>query len=948
MEHLLLDYTKPPELAAVLDIPTLQALMDDFHALSGIASAIIDLRGEVLVASGWQDICTRFHRAHPETYRNCLESDIQLSSGVAPGTFKLYRCLNGLWDMATPLMVGGHQVGNLFIGQFWLAEEPLDVERFRAQARRCGFDEAAYLAALERVPRVRRERVQAIMSFYAKFAQLVSELSYSKTLLGQERLLLHTLFDTLPDQIYVKDRASRFVLANQVTARNTGVGDPAALVGLTDHDLFPPELARQYAADEQELLRTGQPLLHREEPLVDPEGRRHWFLTSKIPLRNERGEVIGLVGIGREITAQKQALQALQERERELSSILANLPGFVYRCANDRDWTMLFLSEGCREVTGYAPEDLVHNRKLSYNQIIHPDYREHLWQKWQQVLAAKGVFEDEYPILTAGGETRWVWERGRGIFSPEGQLLFLEGYITDVTQRKRAEEALRESEARFRELFHTMSSGVAVYEALDDGQDFRIVDFNPAAESMEGVRKAEILGKKLTEVFPGVEAFGLLDVLRRVWRTGQPELLPARLYRNGRHEGWRENRVYKLPSGQVVALFDDVTEERRLQEQLLHAQRMEGIGRLAGGVAHDFNNLLTAIRGYTELARMNIAALHPAQKDLAEVLKAADRAAKLTGQLLAFSRRQIISPKVLDLNDVVADVHKMLRRLIGEDIELVTIPAPEPAWAKVDTSQIQQALMNLAVNARDAMPQGGKLTIEIANVTLDEAYARNHAETVPGDYVLLSVSDTGTGMSDEVKAHLFEPFFTTKEPGKGTGLGLATVYGIVKQHGGNIWVYSELGQGTTFKIYLPRATEPGEAPAQEEEISAVSPGQGTVLLVEDEPLLCQMVARVLEGRGYTVLQASTGQEALRLAEEYPGEIRLLLTDVVMPQMSGPELAERLQASRPQLKVLYVSGYTENGIVHHGVLERGINFLPKPFTAMMLLAKIQKVLEGSDA
>ncbi len=395
----------------------------------------------------------------------------------------------------------------------------------------------------------------------------------------------------------------------------------------------------------------------------------------------------------------------------------------------------------------------------------------------------------------------------------------------------------------------------------------------------------------------------------------------------------------------TAALSAEITERKQLEAQLLQSQKMEAVGRLAGGIAHDFNNLLTVIKGYSELLVEEVGGDGRLRRAAEEIDKAADRAALLTRQLLAFSRRQVLEPEVLDLNDVVANMDKMLRRLIGEDIDLVSVRRPGLGRVKADPGQIEQVIMNLAVNARDAMPQGGKLTLETANVELDEVYARNHVAITPGSYVMLAVSDTGCGMDAETQARIFEPFFTTKELGKGTGLGLATVYGIVKQSGGYIWVYSEPGQGTTFKVYLPRLEEAVETAQPEREIVRPARGSETVLLVEDEENVRQLVRQTLEKNGYTVLEARAGAEATQLSAQHPGPIHLMLTDVVMPKMSGRELAERLALLRPGIKVLYMSGYTDNAIVHHGVLDPGTAFLQKPFTAADLGQKVREVLDS---
>ncbi|MBI3608687.1 MAG: response regulator [Nitrospirae bacterium] len=396
-----------------------------------------------------------------------------------------------------------------------------------------------------------------------------------------------------------------------------------------------------------------------------------------------------------------------------------------------------------------------------------------------------------------------------------------------------------------------------------------------------------------------------------------------------------------------LAVVQDITERRYLEAQLRQSQRMEAIGRLAGGVAHDFNNLLTVITGRGELVRDRLGTDDPRRRDVELILQTAERAASLTRQLLAFSRKQVLAPRVLDLNIVVIEMEQMLRRLLGEDINLVANLDPEGGRVEADAGQLAQVILNLAVNSRDAMPEGGTLTIETRNVALDDVSVRAHGvDVAPGPHVMLAVSDTGVGMDAETRAHLFEPFFTTKGRNQGTGLGLSTIYGIIKQSGGHVEVESEPGHGATFKIYLPRVEAPLELPGTDAAPSPPRGGTETIVVVEDEEHVRALVCQILGARGYTVLEARDGNEALDLCARHQGPIHLMVTDVVMPSMSGRDLSERVRRSRPELKIVYVSGYTDNAIAHHGVLEEGLAFVQKPFTADTLVRKVRDVLDTS--
>ncbi len=509
----------------------------------------------------------------------------------------------------------------------------------------------------------------------------------------------------------------------------------------------------------------------------------------------------------------------------------------------------------------------------------------------------------------------------------------------DISERKRHERDL----SRLAALVE--SSNDAIIGKTLDGI---ITDWNIGAQRIYGYSSAEIVGKSINTIFSPDHYAEITEMMERI-KSG--EIVEKSDTIHVRQDGKKIHVALTLSPikdsvGQVIGVSTvarDITESKRLEEVLRQAQKMEAVGQLAGGVAHDFNNLLGVTLGYSELLLKRLGLNDPQRKDVEEIQKAGMRAALLTGQLLAFSRKQVLQPKVLNLNAVVAGAGKLLQRLIGENIELRVALNPAIGQVKADAGQLEQIIMNLAVNSRDAMPAGGKLTIEISNVELDQQYAAQHASTLPGPHVMLAVTDSGCGMDAKTKAHIFEPFFTTKEAGKGTGLGLATVYGIVKQSGGSVWVYTEPGIGTTFKIYLPRVDQVPEAEPLIDTAENVERGSRTVLIVEDDPALLQVTCRSLEEVGYAILAARSPTEAIYISEIHKGTIHLMVTDVIMPGLSGDQLASQLSALRPEMKVLYVSGYTDDTIARHGVLEPGLAFLQKPFSPRALALKVSEVL-----
>ncbi len=548
-------------------------------------------------------------------------------------------------------------------------------------------------------------------------------------------------------------------------------------------------------------------------------------------------------------------------------------------------------------------------------------------------------FALEYSCQTPT-EMRWFLMQATPMASHGGVVIAHEN-ITAVWQ---AEEALRESEERYRLIAEHTGDLISLRD-----QAGRFVYVNPSYHQVLGYNLSELIGRAAVDLVHPDDRLALQAALRDLTRVGTARVIQRQQHADGSWR-WIDEQVTAMVqqgANYSVGMGRDITERRRLEAQFLQAQKMESVGQLAGGVAHDFNNLLTAINGYAELALAQLPVDAEIAGDLEEIIKAAARAATLTRQLLAFARKQVIEPQVLNLNVLLAEIEKLLRRLIGADIDLVTRLAPDLGQIKADPGQIEQVLVNLAVNARDAMPDGGKLTIETSNILLDHAFAQQHVGVTPGPYVFIAVSDTGIGMDAQTQQRAFEPFFTTKDLGHGTGLGLATCYGIVKQHGGHIWVYSEPQRGTTFTIYLPRIAASAEPQPPPLAVGNLPRGGETVLLAEDDPAVRALAARVLREQGYTLLEAADGEAALRLAYAHTGApIHLLLTDLVMPHMNGKALRQQLNLQWPDMKTLFISGYADDAIVQHGWLEQSMAFLHKPFSPTALARKVREVLDAS--
>lgn len=686
-------------LAEMVDVGALTSIARDFHSLVGIPCGIIDVEGNVLVAIGWQDVCMKYHRTHPDTLKNCIESDTILSSNVAPGTYRAYRCKNNLWDLVTPIIVGDKHVGNIFLGQFMYDDEEPDDNFFSNQAQRYGFDEEDYLKALHCVPRCSREKVDAAMAFYGKLSGLLSNLSFS---------------------------------------------------------------------------------------------------TMKLA-------------------------KALNEKE--------------------------------------------------------------------------------------------------------------------------------QADLKYQTLFNEMLDGFALHEVVcnDAGEpiDYRFLAVNPAFERMTGFEYKDIARKRVLDVMPQTEHHWI-STFGQVALTGEPVHFENYAQELGKYF---EVTAYRPAPNQFACLFVDITarkkaeaEKEKLREQLNQAQKIESIGRLAGGVAHDFNNMLSIIVGHAQFMQDDIDEQSPLYESINEIIKAGKRSTELTRQLLAFARKQTILPQVLDLNETLQSMMKMLDRLIGEDVSLIWKPGTDLGSIMIDPSQLDQILANLCINARDAISNVGEIVIETSDAVFTDDNCKVNEGITPGEYVMLAVSDNGCGIHKEDIPKLFEPFFTTKETGKGTGLGLSTVHGIVKQNNGCITVYSEVGVGTTFKVYLPRYHGSGKGHRDTDSSAELRLGKGTILIVDDEPAIVRLVKRMAEKLGYRVLEALSPNAAIRMAREHLGAIDLMISDVIMPEMNGKDLMNYIRTIYPNIGVVFMSGYTSNVIAHHNILDDDMHFISKPFTIKELSHTISEAIK----
>jgi two-component system cell cycle sensor histidine kinase/response regulator CckA len=771
--------------------------------------------------------------------------------------------------------------------------------------------------------------------------------------LGESRRVLETLLGSLPGMAYRCRNEAAWTLefASRGAEALTG-WRPEDLVGnarVAFGDLVHPD-------DRAHLWESVQAAVARDEPfeveyrLVRRDGRVCWVAEQGRAVRGGGEDAAVLEGYVFEITRRKAVEQALRTGEAQFRAVFEEAP--IGMALVDMDGRMVRTNRALHELLDYPAAAL---EDTYFSQVTHPDDLATDWELFGDLVAAD---ISHYQVLKRyvrrDGSVVWGMLSMSLIRAPDGAPRYAIGMVENVTERREAEEALRLREHEFRSL---LEHGRDVISILEPDGDLRFT--SPAVERVLGYGRTELAGTYLGELVHPDDVPAMLELFERaIQAPGRPKLAELRvLHRDG---SWRiletvgTSLIDDPAVHGIVVNSRDVTERReaeealrRSEQQLLQVQKMEAVGRLAGGVAHDFNNLLTAIRGNAELLLADIPPDSQSREDVEEIRRAADRAAALTRQLLAFSRRQVLQPRLLDLNQSVAEMQRMLRRLLGEDVELATRLDPHLRRVRADPAQVEQVILNLAVNARDAMPHGGVVMVCTSNMELGEELRRRYAYVVPGQYVLLEVGDTGHGMDRETLEMAFEPFFTTKPTGKGTGLGLSMVYGIVKQSGGYVWIDSEAGRGTRVRVYLPVAR--GAAEEEEGPLPTPAPrarGRGTVLLVEDEETVRRIAERVLARGGYDVLTAAEGAEAMALSRQHSGVIQVLVTDLVMPRMSGSDLARRLMAERPGIRVLFISGYDRDAARTAGPLEPGTDFIEKPFSPEVLLERVGRLLETS--
>ncbi len=895
---------------------------------------------------------------------------------------------------------------------------------------------------------------KAIEKLEHKIKQLDAERDKLKDIINTTQHFLDAALDSSDDLLFYKDTNGIYLGCNHAYAIFFDI-EVKKIIGATDYDFCPKKTADFFAEKDKHVVNTRQTLVY-EDWGVYPDGEKRLFETSKSPITDKNNNVIGILGVSRDITERKRVEEELRESEDKFRTLLESAPDAYY--LYDLKGNFIDGNKAAEIMSGYKRDELIGRNFLQ----IHLLPARHLPKAaalFAQNALGRSTGPDEFTLLRKDG-SEIVIEIQTNPIKIKGREHVI-GIARDITKRKEAEQARQESEERYQLLSD------ATFEAVFISEKGICLNQNKAAEKMFGYTLQEAVGRSGIEwiakeyrelvknnMLSGYEGSYQAMALRKDGSTFDAKIqgrimkykgstiritalhditekkkaekdlknseehfrslienaadVISILDNRGRivYESPSHERVLGYPTGRLIGInsFDlvhpddieriqkqfasllekpgeseevnfrfrhmngswihidgtgtnllhiesvkgivinyrDISDRHQLEEQLHQAEKMKAVGQLAGGVAHDFNNLLTVINGYCDLLTAKDL---PADvlNSLEQIQKAGERAARLTSQLLTFSRKQLIKPEIIDLNALIKDHNQMLRRLLGEDIVITTTPSPGPGFLNIDPGQMEQIIMNISINARDAMPFGGKLMIETSNIDFDKSISKSKAEILPGPYVMLAISDNGVGMEESIRSRIFEPFFTTKGRGKGTGLGMSTVYGIVKQNNGFIYVYSEPGKGTTFKVYFPRVEKDGKKVKASIADHADLHGTETILLVEDEAGVRDITKSILSEFGYNVITAENGIEALQRFKEHSGSINLLLTDVIMPLMSGRELAEKIRTKQPDLKVLFISGYTDDVIAQHGVLDDDVEFIQKPYSPIALAKKVKEVL-----